>query len=108
MDTMPEVIQRYQRASDEQDWNTLVACFTDDATVTDEERTYRGRDAIRAWREESARKYTFTSTVLDAKKLSEDSYEITSMLRGNFPGGEATLRSAFSIQAGLIAELRNS
>lgn len=104
----PDVITRYQRSSGEQDFDTLVACFTEDATVVDEGRTYHGRDEIRAWRNEVATKYTFTSTVLDTKQTVDDTIEVTTHLRGDFPGGEATLTSVFTLTNGLISRLANA
>ena len=104
----PDVITRYQRSSDEQDFDALVGCFTEDATVVDEGRTYHGRDEIRAWRNEVAAKYTFTSTVLDTKHTSDDTYAVTTQLRGDFPGGEATLTSVFTLIDGLISRLANA
>jgi ketosteroid isomerase-like protein len=104
----PDVITRYQRSSDEQDFDMLVACFTEDATVVDESRTYQGRDEIRAWRDDVAAKYTFTSTVLDTKQTGNDTYQVTTLLRGDFPGGEATLTSVFTLTNGLISRLANA
>ncbi len=40
----PGVIDRYFRAVNEDDTGTLVACFHDDAAVSDEGRTHRGPD----------------------------------------------------------------
>jgi uncharacterized protein (TIGR02246 family) len=99
------VVERYLRAADDHDWDALVSCFTPDATVVDEGNTYRGRPAIRAWREAAAAKYTFTSTVLEEKKVADDGYEVISLLRGDFPGGEATLKSTFLLKQDLIHEL---
>jgi len=40
----PGVIDRYFRAVNEDDTGTLVACFHDDAAVSDEGWTHRGPD----------------------------------------------------------------
>ena len=106
METLPNVIESYLLAADAKNWDNLVACFTEQATVTDEGETYRGRDAIRRWREAAATKYTFTSTVLSKRKVSSDKYEVISELRGNFPGGEATLNSIFVLEGDLISDLQ--
>ena len=70
------MIQRYQRAADEHDWDSLVACFTEDACVVDEGETYVGLDAIRRWREEAASKYIFTSTVVISVREEKDFGEL--------------------------------
>ena len=105
MTSIPAVVERYLRAADEQDWDTLVSCFTDDAIVVDEGNTYRGPGEIRAWREDAAATYTFTSTVLERNNIAADRCDVVSLLQGNFPGGEATLTSVCLLKNGRISEL---
>ncbi len=48
---LPAVISDYLAASNHADTDAIVACFTPDALVIDEDRRWRGTEAIRRWRE---------------------------------------------------------
>ena len=58
---IPDVISRYFAAQSARDFDTLVTLFADDGVVIDEGQTRRGRNEIRAWRENVA---SCTSTQL--------------------------------------------
>ncbi len=105
MITIPDTIARYQRAGDDQDIDAIVTCFTGDATVIDEGNTYRGHGEIRTWREGVASTYTYTSTVVDVRKVADDTYAIVTDLRGDFPGGEATVTNTFTLAGDHISAL---
>ncbi|WP_157220108.1 nuclear transport factor 2 family protein [Flavisphingomonas formosensis] len=84
---------------------TAVAdCFTADAVVVDERRTYGGRYAIARWQSETAAKYRYTSEPI-AIENAGDSTTVTAHLVGNFPGSPADLRYAFTVVDGAIARL---
>ena len=63
MDT-PEIIDRYLQLGTGPNHAATAACFTPDATVSDDGRTYHGRPEIRAWREALAGQFTYTVKVL--------------------------------------------
>jgi ketosteroid isomerase-like protein len=105
MSNAPAVIERYLKASDEHDDDTLVACFTDDATVVDENQTYVGHDAIRRWREGIAAKYTYTATVNEVARTGNDRYSASVHLEGDFPGGVVDLSYAFTLRVNRISAL---
>ena len=105
MSATPEVITRYLRAADEQDFATLAECFTPDGVAIDEGQTYVGRDAIRGWRESVISKYTYTTTVTATERVGYDRFNVDVHLVGDFPGGEASLTEAFTVRDGLIAHL---
>ena len=48
------------------DIELLAQCFTSDAEVEDENRIYRGIDAIREWKRATHAKYQYTVTPLEA------------------------------------------
>ena len=60
----PGAIDDYFRAIAEDDTDALVACFTDDAQVSDEGSVHRGPEEIRAWRERTRSAYRYTADVL--------------------------------------------
>src|SRR6266436_858269 len=51
----PEPIAAYLAAEEAKDADALSRCFTEDGTVHDEGRDYRGRDAIRQWKQRRTR-----------------------------------------------------
>ena len=48
--SLPTVISDYLAASDRGDLDALVACFTDDAVVLDEDQEWRGQAGIRQFK----------------------------------------------------------
>jgi ketosteroid isomerase-like protein len=98
----PEVIDRYFRAVSDDDVDTLVACFSDDAVVADEGRTRRGHDEIREWREGTKAEYQYTAEVLRTERSDGDRYLITTKLTGTFPGSPLELTYVFTLRGDLI------
>jgi ketosteroid isomerase-like protein len=100
----PDIIIRYFKAADDKDFDTLIACFTEDATVFDEDKTYGGHAEIRQWRSTTASQWEYTVTVTGSSP-DGDGYLVRVHLVGNFPGGEADLRYRFTLRDGLISAL---
>jgi ketosteroid isomerase-like protein len=105
MSEQPDVIQRYLDAAAQEDFDGLTACFTDDATVTDEDRTYHGRNEIRAWREKTAAAFEYTAEVLRSEPTGPDGYRVTAKIEGTFPGSPVELVYRFTLRGPLISEL---
>ena len=55
MINLPAPISDYF-AADAKNAEAVAQCFTDDAVVRDEGKTYVGREAIRAWKAEASAK----------------------------------------------------
>ena len=109
---LPAVISDYLAASNHADTDAIVACFTPDALVIDEDRRWRGMEAIRRWRESVATAYEYTVEITGAKALDsgEDAgggerHEVYTHLEGNFPGGKVDLTDYFTLRDGRIARL---
>src|SRR5258708_18005415 len=102
---LPAGVAAYLRAADARDTDPVVACFTDDAHVEDEGRTWRGRDEIRRWWEGPATKYRYTVKVRGGQRVANDGYVSRVRLTGNFPGRTADLRYRFTLRNGLISAL---
>lgn len=100
---LPKSISDYFGA-DKGDADSVAQCFTEDATVADEGKTYEGRDAIRAWKAASSNKYTYEVTP-SAIEEREGRTVVTARLVGNFPGGQVDLRYAFELDQDKIASL---
>jgi ketosteroid isomerase-like protein len=104
-DGLPEVITSYLKAHQALDLDTAIERYTDDASVTDEGRTYNGPDEIRGWLSRSASEFTHTIEMTGASKVGDDRYDVTHHLEGNFPGGEVDLHFRFTLRGGMIARL---
>ena len=70
----PAVITRYFAAQAARNFDTLVTLFADDAIVIDEGKTRRGTKEIRAWRENVASVYEYTSDLVGVEAADEGEY----------------------------------
>ena len=107
--SLPAVVSNYLAASDRDDIDAIVACFTEDAVVLDENRHWRGADAIRQWRENVATAYEYTVAIIGSQALGEldggQRREVYTHLEGNFPGGQVDLTNRFTPRGDLIMGL---
>jgi len=101
---IPAVIESYFRASNADDIDALVNCFSPDATVADEKQTHRGTAEIKAWTISVRQKYEFKAEVLGAKETSGLTI-VTAKVAGNFPGSPVTLDHKFALRKDTIASL---
>jgi len=102
---LPELIRSYLRAHSARDLDVAIRSYAPDATVSDEGRTYRGPDEIRAWLSRSASEYTYTIETTGAAKVGEDGYDVLQHLEGDFPGGVVDLHFRFVLRDGTILRL---
>jgi hypothetical protein len=86
------------------DGEAVARCFTKDAVVKDEGRTYTGLAAIKQWKAKATAKYLYTSVPF-ALENKDDMAVVTSRLTGNFPGSPVDLRFCFRLERGKIAAL---
>ncbi len=101
----PDVIARYFTAQGARDLDTLVSLFADDAIVIDEGQTMRGTKEIRAWRENVASAYEYTTELLGVEAAGEGKYVCRVHLEGTFPGGTVDLRQSFTVDGEHIRRL---
>ena len=101
--TLPDPIAAYF-AADQRSADAISRCFTTQAVVKDEGRTYTGHDAIKAWKAAASAAYTYTSEPF-AMEQKDSSHIVTSRVTGNFPGSPLDLRYRFRLERGLIASL---
>ena len=107
--SQPEVIAEYLGAADRRDTDAVVACFAADAVVVDEDRTWRGTDAIRRWQDTVATAYQYTVELRGAEALGEHDdasrYDIHAHLEGDFPDGQVDVTNRFELRDGRITRL---
>jgi len=100
---LPKPITAYFHA-DQGDCEAVALCFTENAIVKDDGRTYTGLTAIKKWKAETTTKYTYTSTPF-ASEQEKGKMIITSRVAGNFPGSPVNLRYFFGLEDNKIASL---
>jgi len=103
--TLPRTITDYLRAHRARDTVTAITCFTNDATVIDDGKTYHGTAGIRTWLDRSAGEYTYTIELTGAEKIDEQHYNAINHLEGDFPGGVVDLHFRFTLRDERIARL---
>src|SRR5262249_25602220 len=91
-------------AADRQGGEAVARCFTEDAFVKDEGRTYCGRAAIRQWKEEASTRYQYTCEPF-ACEPRDGIVVVTSRLTGTFPGSPVSLRFFFALEGDKIVSL---
>lgn len=97
---LPTPIARYFAAVTP---SQIADCFAEDGIVTDERRTYRGRDEIRLWREDVGA-INFRQDVISSSQ-SEDTAVVTCRVSGDFPGSPVELEHTFRVEGDKIAAL---
>ena len=101
---LPEPIPAYFAAANAFQAEVAAAHFTPDAHVHDENHDHVGREAVRAWIEDSSRKYRPQIEVLSADAQG-DEVLVTNRISGDFPGSPIELKFAFTLRDGQIARL---
>jgi hypothetical protein len=102
---LPDTITKYLISHVAKDVPAAMRWYADDAVVTDDGKTYRGRDEIRAWLASSASEYSYTTELTSTQQVDEDTYVATHHLEGDFPGGTVDLDFTFTLVDGRITRL---
>ena len=101
---LPQALAAYYAAKNQHDIDGMLALFAPDATVRDEGEEMRGTTAIRAWMEETTRKYRVGVEVKTVAR-EHDNYVVAALVSGTFPGSPATLHYRFTLSGERIAHL---
>jgi uncharacterized protein (TIGR02246 family) len=102
---LPAVITGYLTAHQARDLDRELAYYTEDAAVTDEGKTHRGKEEIRGWLTRAASEYTYTTTLVAAHRVDDEHYVAVHHLEGDFPGGVVDLRFRFTLAGDRITGL---
>jgi ketosteroid isomerase-like protein len=100
----PTIIVEYFAAANSDDADRVAACFANEAVVHDEGRNIRGPGAIRAWAEETRRKYRYRAEVVRIEAAADGAI-VTAHLTGDFPGSPIDLRYHFKFAGSKIIAL---
>src|SRR5258708_7832218 len=100
---LPQPIADYFQAANSRDTAAVVAVFTDEALVADENREYRGA-AIEEWSDKVIKEYKPHAEATDVAE-SGDKTVVTAKVSGTFPGSPIQLRYNFTLKGDKIAAL---
>jgi hypothetical protein len=101
---MPAPLAAYFAAKNRHDVDAALAAFAETAVVEDEGQRRRGHAAIRAWLEETTRKYRPTVEVTGVSEAAGRTI-VTGLVSGDFPGSPVELRFAFGLEGGRVTSL---
>jgi hypothetical protein len=100
---LPRPIAAYFEA-DKRGAAALSQCFTGDAVVKDEGRTWNGLAEIQRWKADAAARYSYISEPFSV--VEKDGRTIVaSRVTGSFPGSPIDLRYIFRLEGTRIAGL---
>ena len=91
---LPAILSEYVRASNAHDVEAILACFSEAATVRDENETLHGKEAIRGWITKTITRYSFRFEPIGAHQ-DEDETILSMTVSGTFPGSPVTLDFQF-------------
>ncbi len=100
---LPKIIASYFTADSESNAD-ITQYFAKDAIVKDERQTYTRKEAIRKWKEDVGKKFSYRSTPVSAEE-NDGQTVVKSKLVGNFPGSPIMLRYIFSLEDDKITYL---
>ena len=86
----------------------LSTCFSEDATLTDDGRTYHGRAEIVAWRKAAGPAYEFIVEVLNWEQAEDGTYVVDTTITSTASGDPVGLMFRFAVQDRLISSLQTS
>lgn len=101
---LPEPVAAYFTANNVHDIDAMLAPFSEAATVKDEGQDRRGRAAIRAWMDDTNRKYQATVDATDVAD-TDGTTVVTAQVSGTFPGSPVELRYVFTLAGSKISRL---
>jgi hypothetical protein len=102
---LPDVLAAHLAAHEARDVERELACYAEEAEVTDEGRTHRGTAEIRAWLGHAASEYTYTSVLTAVRQDDSEHWTAVHHLEGNFPGGVVDLRYRYTLKDDRITTL---
>jgi hypothetical protein len=91
---LPAPIEHYVQIANSNTTGAVPECFTPDAIVHDEGKTYEGVAAIKNWIATTKKKYGHTITPIELAEHGGQSV-LRARLAGSFPGSPITVNFSF-------------
>jgi hypothetical protein len=102
---LPTPISTYFEAQNAHDVDAMLMAFSSEAVVRDEGRVMIGQAAIRAWIDDTTRKYGVITVAPGRVGQADGRTIVTTKVSGTFPGSPVDLRYHFNIDGTKIAAL---
>ncbi len=102
---LPRAIRAYFAAQAADDAEAALRTFTADAVVVDQDESFRGTPEILRFLRDAGADFSYTTELVDARRVDEAHWVATHRLEGDFPGGVAVLDYRFTMSGDLVAEL---
>lgn len=100
---LPNIIAALVNAQNQYKSHSYADCFTDNAVVFDEGKTYNGKTEIENWISEANNEY---KTIMKPLNYDEKENILSAEISGTFPGSPAILKYHFELINGLIQSLK--
>ncbi|KQK25430.1 hypothetical protein AR438_07400 [Chryseobacterium aquaticum] len=100
---LPNIITALVNAQNQYDSHSYAECFTDNAVVFDEGKTYNGKTEIENWISEANNEY---KTIMKPLNYDEKENILSAEISGTFPGSPAILKYHFELNNELIQSLK--
>jgi hypothetical protein len=102
---LPIILKNLLQAQENFDSILYSECFSDDATVFDEGKTYKGIEEIKSWNEKTNEEYKIKLEVLEVFNKDQMSV-LTTKISGTFEGSPIVLKYQFEIENDKISSLK--
>ena len=102
---LPPIIADLLTAQEKYDSKAFSECFSDDAVVFDEGKTYRGKKEVRQWNEMTNTRYKTKYEPLEVTNKG-DKITLKAKISGTFPGSPAIIKYHFETKNGKITSLQ--
>lgn len=100
---LPNIITALVNAQNQYDSHSYAKCFTDNAVVFDEGKTYNGKTEIENWISKANNEY---KTIMKPLNYDEKENILSAEISGTFPGSPAILKYHFELNNELIQSLK--
>ena len=100
---LPNIITALVNSQNQYESHSYADCFTDNAVVFDEGKTYNGKTEIENWISEANNEY---KTIMKPLNYDEKENILSAEISGTFPGSPAILKYHFELNNGLIQSLK--
>lgn len=99
MDTtdLPKVVFGLVKAQNDFDAVAYADCFSENAEVFDEGKTYKGKKEIKAWIEDANKRYHVTMSPVAYTETDTDTSILSAEISGSFPGSPLVLQYHLTI-----------
>lgn len=94
---LPKVVLGLVKAQNDFDAVAYANCFSENAEVFDEGKTYKGKNEIKAWIEDANKRYQVMMKPIAYTETDGTTSILSAEISGSFPGSPLVLQYHFNI-----------